>query len=188
MAMELSGKGWCSRFPSSKSIGDCTEPFRSNLQRFNDALVAAGANVKIADTLRPEPRAFLMFHCCKVATGAEAPGTVPARPDIEIDWVHRNDDGTPNLAKSRAAAHDMMQGYDIAHAPALNSRHIFGEAVDMSVTWLGDLTIQRGDGSNVTISTLPRSGDDNINLHAVGATYGVIKLSSDPPHWSLHGN
>jgi hypothetical protein len=50
--------------------------------------------------------------------------------------------------------------------------------------------LRRRDASGkiVTIETTPRTGADNKRLHAVGATYGVIKLVSDRPHWSDTGH
>jgi hypothetical protein len=32
------------------------------------------------------------------------------------------------------------------------------------------------------------TGTTSANLHAVGASYGVHKLASDPPHWSTDGH
>jgi hypothetical protein len=49
------------------------------------------------------------------------------------------------------------------------------------------LKIKNAKGDEVTITTTPRTGNDNKELHAVGATYGVHKLVSDPPHWSHDG-
>ena len=43
------------------------------------------------------------------------------------------------------------------------------------------------DGRNVRIDVRPRTGL-NHELWAVGATYGVLKLPSDPPHWSSTGH
>ena len=37
------------------------------------------------------------------------------------------------------------------------------------------------------IGTLPSYDGDNKELQAVGETYGVKKLASDPPHWSYNG-
>jgi len=49
------------------------------------------------------------------------------------------------------------------------------------------LRIRRQDGSAVEIATLPRDGA-NVELHAVGATYGVVKHPTDRPHWSVDGS
>jgi hypothetical protein len=57
----------------------------------------------------------------------------------------------------------------------------------MSVEWDGDLKIKQKNGTTKTIGSLPRSGL-NHDLWAVGATYGVLKLPSDPPHWSSNGH
>jgi len=57
----------------------------------------------------------------------------------------------------------------------------------MSVGWKGALKIKQKNGSKKTIGSLPRTGL-NHELWAVGATYGVLKLPSDQPHWSSTGH
>lgn len=52
----------------------------------------------------------------------------------------------------------------------------------------GPLKIADASGKIVTINTTPRTGADNKQLHAVGKTYGVIKLVADHPHWSDNGH
>ena len=81
----------------------------------------------------------------------------------------------------------MVHGYDIAHRPSLTSLHIFGKAIDMDIAWDGKLAMRRRNGASKTIASLPRSGL-NHELWAVGATFGVLKLPSDPPHWSSTGH
>ena len=69
---------------------------------------------------------------------------------------------------------------------ALNSRHADGLAIDMTISWSGSLSIRQRDGSLRSITGQPRNGS-NPELIRVGAGYGVIKLASDPPHWSDDG-
>ena len=57
----------------------------------------------------------------------------------------------------------------------------------MTISWAGNLAMRDGQGRLVTI-TPPRTGDVNAALHRVGASYGVIKLVSDKPHWSTDGH
>lgn len=185
---ELSGAAWVQRFPTSRSTADLSAGFRPAADNFISALQAAGANVRISATLRPPERAFLMHYSYRVARGGLNPAAVPAREGIDICWVHRNADGTVNLAASRAAAEAMVRAYDIVYAPALNSRHTQGNAIDMTITWTGNLVITNGNGQQVTITTTPRTGAGNTQLHTVGATFGAIKLVSDAPHWSSDGH
>jgi hypothetical protein len=56
----------------------------------------------------------------------------------------------------------------------------------MTISWSRTLSIKKKDGTTVNIATQPRNGG-NPQLVAVGAGYGVIKLVSDPPHWSDDG-
>lgn len=185
--MPLSGPAWVQQFPTSRSVDDLVDPFRTNVQNFLAALSDAGAAVSIADTLRPPQRLFLMHYCFQVAKSVLAPAQVPAISNVDINWLHTDDDGNPNLAASVAAAAQMVAGYGIVYAPALNSLHALGEAIDMDISWSGNLTIANADGSTTVITSAPHNGQ-NPDLHKVGATYSVIKLLSDPPHWSLTGH
>jgi hypothetical protein len=59
----------------------------------------------------------------------------------------------------------------------------------MNIRWTGTLVIPDADGNIIKIHALPHSGM-NVQLHRVGATYGVIKFNRagrDEPHWSDNG-
>lgn len=175
-----SGVSWISRFPTSTSTSDLAQPFRGNADRFISSLRSGGANVRIAATLRPPQRAYLMHYSYLVAHGAD-PTKIPKMQDVDIDWVHRDADGNADLPASRAAAQQMVNGYGIVYAPALTSRHSEGNAIDMSITNYQTKSFVNGKGDTVTVSN---QGD----LNALGASYGVYKLASDPPHWSSDGH
>jgi hypothetical protein len=128
-----------------------------------------------------------MHFSFAVARESLDPGAVPAMAGVDIQWMHQTPAGRPDLAASKMAAEQMVLGYGIVFKPALTSRHIEGKAIDMTISWQGDLKIATAAGTTVTITSLPRSGD-NTDLHAVGRTYGVIKLATDPPHWSSDGH
>src|SRR5262249_6641788 len=146
-----------------------------------------GATVTIAATLRPPERAYLMHFSYMVANGQIDARNVPAMAGVNIDWVHRTADGQFDLTATKKAAQDMVKGYGIVYAPALVSRHSQGLAIDMNITWT-KATLQVKDASgNVVNVTGAKNGADNTQLHAVGATYGVIKLVKDKPHWSSDG-
>jgi hypothetical protein len=187
MAREPSGVVWVARFPTSRSTDTLADGFRQKCNAFLAALGDAGAAVRINATLRPPERAYLMHWSFVINTGEVDPDDVPAHAGVAINWVHRKANGSPDLAASRAAAAAMVHGYDIAHRPSLTSLHIFGKAIDMSVDWNGALKIKQKNGTKKTIGSLPRSGLNHA-LWAVGATYGVLKLPSDPPHWSSTGH
>jgi hypothetical protein len=80
----------------------------------------------------------------------------------------------------------MVKLFAIVFKPSLTSRHIAGLAVDMSIQWTGKLALKDAQGKSVSLES-PRDGS-NTALHAVGASYGVHKLLSDPPHWSDNGH
>jgi len=186
MADRPSGRAWVNDFPTSRSLDDLKEPFRTNAQKFLSALDDAGADVTVSATVRPPERAYLMHFSFLIAHGFD-PGAVPPMTGVDIDWAHRNASGVADRAAATTAAKDMVAGYDIAFAPALHSRHTDGLAIDMTISWDGDLVIDDARGTSVTVSGAPRSGG-NTALQRVGATYDVHKLPSDPPHWSSDGH
>jgi hypothetical protein len=186
--VECSGAQWIGRFPTSTSTADLSPSFAQAVDSFIAALQAAGANVAISATYRPPERAYLMHYAYRIARSGLDPATVPAMAGVDICWLHRDSVGNPDVAASITAAEAMVQGYGIVFAPALHSRHTERLAIDMNITWTGNLTIEDGNGQTVTITTTPRTGAGNLDLHAVGATYGVIKLVSDRPHWSSDGH
>lgn len=185
--MPLSGPAWVSEFPTSKSPDSLVEPFREKAKKFLTALQNAGATVTIADTLRPPERAYLMHFAFAIAREGIDPATVPLRDGVDIQWVHPASPGMSSAEASKDAAERMVQAYGIAFKPALTSRHTEGQAIDMSIAWIGDLVIAKADGTSITVESAPPTGD-NSSLQQVGASYGVIKLVSDPPHWSTDGH
>ena len=169
--MPLSGPAWVTQFTNSRSPEALVEPFRTNVKRFLAALGSAEATVTIADTLRPPQRAYLMHFSFAIARNGVDPTTVPPLAGVDIQWVHPASPGASSTQASKAAAEQMVQAYGIAFKPALGSRHTEGKAIDMSIAWIGDLVIIKADGSSVTVTSAPRSGD-NSSLQAVGASYG----------------
>lgn len=185
--MALSGSDWISKFPNSTSVDDLVEPFRTNVRNFLAALQAAGATVSIGSTLRPPQRAHLMHYSFMISASGIDPAAVPVCAGVAIEWVHLDSQSKPDPAASRNAAREMVLGYEIVYAPALLSQHTRGLAIDMDISWKQTLRIQDATGNVQTITSLPRSGL-NAQLQAVGKGYGVIKLATDPPHWSVDGH
>lgn len=189
---EPSGALWVSRFPGSCEVADCDSPFKDGLSAFIAAMVAAGAKVRISATYRPAERAYLMHWAWKIWKGLADPQKVPAKSGVHIKWDHTDSAGHYDKKKSVDAAAAMVNGYDISDlgvAPALESQHTLRLAVDMSISWSGALTIQDKAGQSIVIKSAPSSGM-NKDLHAVGASYGVIKYNArgtDKPHWSSNG-
>ena len=198
--MELSGVQFVARFPGSRDAADLVQPFRGNLERFLAALNAAGAAVHIQTTFRPAKRAYLMHFAFDIAKGKIAANKVPPfdpsvvpeddpnKGPLDITWVHPDAHGQPDLAASRQVAAQMVTAYGIVFGPAFPTRHSARRAIDMTITWAGTLKIADAAGKIVTITSTPRTGADNAELHAVGKSYGVIKLVADHPHWSDDGH
>jgi len=94
-----------------------------------------------------------------------------------------------------------MQNLQVA--PALNSRHIQGLAIDMHVAWGNwpdntTKSIRNKAGQMVEINKHVSTGtniydnpDMNPQLIEVGRSYKVIRYrnpEADPDHWSMDGN
>lgn len=183
---ELSGAAWVNKFEGSTSTQTLSYPFRTNVEQFLAALNDAGARVTIAATLRPPERAYLMHWCWKISRGLVRAADVPAMDGVEIEWDHGNDAKSLREANAMVAAYGMT-GLNVA--PALRSRHTEGSAIDMNISWTGDLHITDKNNNEVIIRTPPRDGM-NTGLHQIGRSYDVIKFhggARDKPHWSTDG-
>jgi hypothetical protein len=181
LRFRLSGPHWYDSFPTSRSILDLASPFRQRVQAFQKALVDAGAQVIVTATYRPVERAYLMHYAARIDRGEIAPENVPSKVGVDIEWVHYTKAG------SLLAAAQMVDIYGIGGNPvALNSLHTQRLAIDWNITWEGTLKIKDGDGTPVSIGA-PRDSSSNTTLFDVGASYGVYKLETDPPHWSYNG-
>ncbi|HVV28200.1 MAG TPA: hypothetical protein VHC40_09565 [Rhizomicrobium sp.] len=178
----MSGSQWCARFPESRSLDDLLPDFARRVRAFLAQLAHAGAVVSIADTWRAPERAYLMHWCCMIAKGGQDPDAVPPMTGVDIDWVCGGD-----RARARAAAAAMMKGYGIVFPAALASRHTQRRAVDMTIRWRGALDLRDAEGRAQAVTGTPRNGT-HPGLVAVGASFGVMKLLSDPPHWSDDGH
>jgi hypothetical protein len=183
--MTLSGAEWWHRhqanFPNSRSIEDLADGFRERVQRFLELLTTGGVVVEVSSTRRSRARAHLMHYAWRIAREGLAASGVPAIEGVVIRWDHGD------VTRSLAAAEEMVGLFNMAHRAALTSRHIQGRAIDMTMSWRGDLTLgPLPDGSTRVVTTDPRTGD-NAELHAIGALYRVFKLLDDPPHWSDDG-
>jgi hypothetical protein len=183
-----SGPQWISAFPTSNKTEDLVEPFRTDVTRLLSSLQTAHASVEIAATFRPPQRAYLMHFSFAIARENMDPRAVPGMSGVPIQWAHTDIHNHFDRKASKSAAEEMVLGYEIVYSPALRSRHTEGKAIDMTITWDASLVMVDGKGKKVTISTTPRNGAHNSQLHAVGASYGVVKLLSDAPHWSSDGH
>lgn len=179
---EVSGPQWCARFPGSTSPDDLVDPFRGRVWAFLSAMHKGGAGVTIGATYRPPERAYLMHWCCLIADSGQSPAAVPHMEGVDIDWAHGGD-----ADAAKAAAHAMKTTYGIQFPAALVSRHTQRRAIDMDIAWSGTLDIRDYNGVLHHISSTPRDGS-NADLVHVGASFSVIKLLSDPPHWSDDGH
>jgi peptidoglycan hydrolase-like protein with peptidoglycan-binding domain len=180
LRQRLSGKEWIEFKRASSSLDDLASPFRQKARIFLQAVEAAGATVKINNTLRPPERVHLMHYSYRIAEEGFAPQNVPVFPGVNIDWVHY----TP--AQSVKMAQEMVEAYEIAFRPALRSNHTLGYAIDCEIEWTKPIQVKDADGNLTTIDQ-PREGWQNEDLWAIGETYEVYKLPSDPPHWSIDG-
>ena len=190
MAKTKSGVYWVTwanaHAVDSKSVDDLEDLFKTKVNEFIKALEAAGASVDVVNTLRSEKRAYLFHWSWLIGLGKAKASEATERADVEIEWDHGDEE------KSKKGAKEMIDGFGLAvppkstNAPALDSRHIEGKAIDMNITWKDTIKVKKKDGTEVSVKF-----DDDVNanttLHGVGTSYGVIKLKTDAPHWSTDG-
>jgi hypothetical protein len=182
----LSGARWWRanqwRYPNSRSVDDLEADFRDKVKVFIAALKEGEATVNVSSTRRNRIRAYLMHYSWKVARGEIAPDKVPTVAGLNIEWDH----GDPK--KSRKGASEMVELFNMAHIASLTSNHISGKAIDMTISWSGNLAVRvPGREHPIIISTGPRNGEGNRELHRLGREFEVYKLLKDPPHWSHDG-
>ena len=156
-------------------FGDACRAFISSLKK-------SIAAISVAATYRPPERAYLMHWCCMIGGSGQDPADVPPMAGVNIDWTCGH-----SLAAAKSAAKAMMAKYEIQFPAALVSRHTQRRAIDMTIGWQGMLKITDFDGIAHNIASGPKNGS-NPELIAVGKSFGVIKLPSDPPHWSDDGH
>lgn len=182
----LSGTRWWRanqrKYPNSTSLDDLEADFREKAKSFIAALKEGGATVSIATTRRNEIRAHLMHYSWCVSKGDVRPSEVPKKSGLDIEWDHGN------LKESKKGASEMVRLFHMAYYASLTSNHIRGQAVDMTITWKGDLPIKvPGHDQPTIIRTGPCNGSGNRELHRIGREFGLHKLVKDPPHWSYNG-
>lgn len=184
--VDLSGKKWINRFKGSTSVLDLAVDFRKKVQNFIEALMNANAKIVINATFRPPERAYLMHWSWKIVKKDFDPQKIPLNDKVNIEWWHGN------LNNSIKGAQEMVTGFQIGHlktAPALNSRHTEGNAIDMEITWQKTLKILDVNNKENLIETTPQN-HTNKQLIDVAKTFGVyhfIPIANDKVHWSTDG-
>lgn len=176
--LRFSGPIWCDSFLGSTRVEDLADPFQDGVSRFIAMLRTAGANVSIGATWRPEARAYLMHWCWQIASGVVMPREVPAMEGVDIDWQHAGD-----YTGARLAAQQMKDKFKLRFLPSLTSRHTQRRAIDMTISWDGVRTFVDAAGAPHPVDSASPAG-----LWPIGASFGVIKLQTDPPHWSDDGH
>jgi len=174
---------------ASDSVDDLVEPFKSNAQAFIKALEDAGATIdpKSIETKRSDKRAYLFHWCWLIGLGKAKASEATEMTGVEIEWDHGDEE------KSKKGAKEMIDGFGLAvppdstNAPALNSNHIAGKAIDMVITWKDTIKIKKKDGTEESVAFMD-DVNKNTKLHAVGESYGLKKLTTDAPHWSVDGH
>ncbi|MBA2372638.1 MAG: hypothetical protein H0V74_00345 [Chloroflexi bacterium] len=203
-AQRLSGPHWKAIADqrwggATPKVNELESSFASDLQMFVDMLAANGITHEFTSGLRPPERAYLFHWCVKVWKGKVAPRDVPAMPGVDIIWDHGND------AKSRKAAEELADEFDLVGVAALKSNHSAGTAMDMTFDFKGnkknEITYQL-DGKTVTrkikVYDEARTRQNNRGkvisgilkreLTKAGADFGVKRaVDDDIVHWSRTG-
>ena len=185
-----SGKYWVTwanaHAKNSNKVDELEASFKVNVKAFVKVLTDAGAAVDISTTKRSDKRAYLFHWSWKISQSKCKPSDAKKMIGVDIQWDHGD------IAKSKAGALEMVQGFGLAipprsiNPPSLTSNHISGKAIDMTIKWNGTIKVKKKDGTEVQVTYSPNV-NTNTTLHAVGDSYGVKKLKTDAPHWSFNG-
>lgn len=178
------GLAWCALYPGSASLEDLAEPFRDHVRAFLAALDAGVGHQCwfVNASWRPSERAYLMHWACMVANSGQDPHAVPPMLGVPIDWTAGGD-----VLAARAGCKEMVRGYGIAFPAALVSRHTQRRAVDLAIT-IPPRPMKPYRFEDAHSKVWMFGGTDLTSLYKFGATFGVMKLLSDPPHWSDDGH
>lgn len=172
---------------NSTSLEDLVDPFKGNAKAFIKALQDAGAKVDIGTTRRSDKRAYLFHWCWLIGLGKIEASKADAMMGVDVEW------DLGDAENSKKGAKEMIDGFGLAvppnstNPPALNSNHMSGKAVDMDIVWKDTIQIKKKDGTQEAVVFMT-DVNKNLKLHAAGESYGVRKLTTDAPHWSLDGH
>ena len=190
MAKVKSGSYWVTwanaHAKNSTSLDDLVDPFKTNAKAFITALDDAGATVSVSTTRRSDQRAYLFHWCWMIGLGKAKASEATTMLGVDIEWDHGD------AEKSKQAAKEMIDGFGLAippsstNAPSPVTNHSSGKAIDMNITWTGTIKIKKKDGTEASVLFM-WDVNKNTKLHGVGASYGLVKLTTDAPHWSLDG-
>jgi hypothetical protein len=190
MAKTKSGIYWVTwadaHAKNSEDVEDLVDPFKTNAKAFIQALKDAGATVSVSTTKRDAKRAYLFHWSWKISLDKCKPSDATALVGVDIEWDHGD------AEKSKAGAKEMVDGFGLAvpptsnETPALTSNHIAGKAIDIDITWTGNLKVKMKDGTVVPVPYMANA-NANTKLHDVGKSYDLKKLKTDAPHWSYDG-
>ena len=164
--------GWTKHFRADNRIVALNQPFRGKVARFVAALRAAGATVTITNVYRPQPRAYLMHYAWRVAYGRGNgryshldPPAVPkynGSEKVPICWSIPGLNGAYSRQLSIKAARELTTAYGIVagHGAAYPTNHSGRTALDMNISWSGNLRVRGGPGApfNDAIVTIPAGG------------------------------
>lgn len=192
----LSGEQWVKKFPASDKLTDLESAFGQSVTKFVNAIEKGGASIEILSTQWPPERAYMMHFAWLIAHEEIHPQQVPPIDEVDFDtnvstaldivWWHGN------LEDSLKAVEEMLEAFGIAELeepPVLASRHVSGEAVDMRISWGGNLTLMGPGEEEITIESGPND-ETNEELIGIAAMFGVIHYEDpeeDAVHWSVDG-
>lgn len=183
---ELSGPQWHARFPGENTLDALAPGFRENVRSFLNALREGGVRIKVNAVYRPTERSYLMYWALKICRGYNV-AKVPSWPGVNIDWVHRGLGGEPDVTKSKKAAEQMCQRYEIdpySQSQLVGypgrSNHNKRLAVDMTPTAYEGKTVKDGLGNLVKVRNFE-------SLKEIGETFNVFYFPREKMHWSWNG-
>ena len=176
---------WCnnSGYVNGQSLDQLEGDFKDKAKNIIGALRAAGVGVSVASTLRHPVRAAIMRYTFRYSREG-----VKDQKSLDLMAKHG-----VTVTGDRKAATAAVAKFGIAYTPSVTSNHIYGHAVDMSLSNLPagkqiqlygkTMTIQKGSASSKSTAESVRL-NNTLNYYGIA---GFKKMLSDKPHWSHNG-
>jgi hypothetical protein len=173
-------RGWS----NSTAFSSLDPSWGTRARGFVELLRASGAAVDVSAGRRHPSRAFLMHYAWGVAHGQYTPAQAndaSRAHGIPIDWDHGD------ATTSRAAALAQADAFQMVTQAVLDSSHIRGLAIDVTISNLpASITI---DGRTHAMARGASGRTADSSVAAIGRAMGVIWGGpGDDVHWSHNGH
>jgi hypothetical protein len=196
-------------FKNSNDVNDLDSSFKSKYEDLKQCFEANDMTVSATAGLRHPLRSLVFNYAIKVRDAADEniiyeANAVSKKYGVPIDWIHKKDDGSIDLSKSKSQANIVCQAFGLGSAAARGikdfggtiSNHNSGKAVDAQVTFgFSEAKEITYNGKTFTVNpvtenltNIPNINNSGLTLLGKEASGLQRNINNDPVHWSITGN